>query len=194
VGLAVASFVSMAMLAACASRDVAERSATGRASTLDGAPPATTRFDSLGVVGAPPDTSGAVLVCRLLDDVVAVTALQASWALQPLGRHVGIVHAAIGATHYLLADSLVGYDGPEARWRIREAQRIAAPRAGEAWVTSCVVAGAASSDGTIVARVTLTPDDTLPTPHEAWRLDAVAWRFSPFPAATLSCYNEGGGP
>ncbi len=149
---------------------------------------------SLGVVGVAPDEQAAALLGRLVDDVVSDSALQASWALQPLERHVGIVHATIGNSHFLLADSLVGYDGPKAQWRIRQAQRIAAPSAGEAWVTSCVVAGGESSDGTIVALVTLTPDDSLPTPRDAWRLDPVAWRFAPFAAATLSCYNEGGGP
>lgn len=138
------------------------------------------------------DAAPRALVGRLIDDVVTDSSLQASWALEPLEQHVGIVHAVVGQAHVLLADSLVGYNGAKAMWRIRQAQSIAAPRPGEAWVTSCVVGGTDVRDGTIVARVTLTADDTLPTPHDAWQLDRATWRFSPYPPAALSCFNEGG--
>lgn len=164
-----------------------DRSADARASVAS-----TIGDDTLAIVVGAPDSAARALVGREIDDVVRDSSLQASWALEPLERHVGIVHAIVGQAHLLLADSLVGYDGAKAIWRIRQAQRIAAPRPGEAWVTSCVIAGTETRDGSIVARVTLAPDDTLPTPHDAWRLDPVAWRFSPYPPATLSCFNEGG--
>lgn len=164
----------------------------GEASSDSAVSPGTTSSPSSASLPNVP--SASPLIGRLIDEVVGDSALEASWSLEPIERHTGIVHARVGATHYLLADSLVGYDGPRAQWRIRQAQSVSPPRPGEAWVTSCVVAGTESRDGTIVALVTLTPDDTLPTPHDAWRLDPVAWRFTPYPPATLSCFNEGGGP
>ncbi len=179
--------VLFAISTACAGRDGAVRSASDAASASVGQ-----GVDTLAGVGVRGDASTASLVGRLVDDVVRDSALQASWALEPLERHLGIVHATIGDAHYLLADSLVGYDGPRARWLIRQAQRVSTPGPGEAWVTSCVISGTDARDGTIVARVTLTPDDSLPTPHDAWRLDPAAWRFTPFPPASLSCFNEGG--
>ncbi len=150
--------------------------------------------DPLGVVGVAPEESGGELVGRFVDNVAPDSRLQASWSLYPTEHHVGIVHVAIAGAHYLLADTLVGYDGPKARWRIRQMQRIPAPDAGEAYVTSCALAGRNAADGTIVARVTLTRGDTLPSPHAAWRFDPLTWRFLPLPTNALSCYNEEGGP
>lgn len=94
---------------------------------------------------------------------------------------------------WLLADTLVGHDGPKALWRIRAALELPAPAAGEGYVSSCAIGDADASDGTVVARVTMSASESLTPIHAAWRLDPVEWRFRAFPADSLSCYNEGGG-
>ncbi|MFP5354069.1 MAG: hypothetical protein ACLGIK_02795 [Gemmatimonadota bacterium] len=134
------------------------------------------------------------LVGKLLGEVVPDTALLSSWAVYPVERHVGIRLALVGGRHYLLADTLVGYDGPTAVWRIRQVQAVEAPAAGEGYVGSCALPGADAADGTVVARVTLSAGEQLTPIHAAWRLDPAIWQFRPFPTDSLNCYNEGGGP
>lgn len=147
----------------------------------------------------PPSTATPVtapeppLIGQLLDSIAPDSALLSSWGVFPLERHVGIRLVAINGQHYLLADTLVGYDGDRARWRIRQAQRVEAAREGEAWVGSCAIGHADASDGTVVARVTLSAGEALTPVHSAWRLDPVTWRFRQFPVDSLACYNEGGG-
>lgn len=133
------------------------------------------------------------LIGRLLSDVVPDSALLSSWGMYPLERHIGIRLALIGGEHYLLADTLDGYDGDRPRWRIRQAQRVEAARPGEGWVGSCAIGTADASDGTVVARVTLSAGEALTPIHSAWRLDPATWHFRSFPTDSLACYNEGGG-
>lgn len=133
-------------------------------------------------------------VGKLLGEVVPDSALLASWAVYPVERHVGIRLALVDGQHYLLADTLVGYEGPTALWRIRQAQAVDAPRPGEGYVGSCALPGADAADGTVVARVTISAGETLTPIHAAWRLDPATWQFRSFPTDSLSCYNEGGGP
>lgn len=139
-------------------------------------------------------TDVLAFVGTLLSEVVPDSALLASWAVYPVERHVGIRLALVDGRHYLLADTLVGYEGPTALWRIRQVQAVEAPRAGEGYVGSCALAGADAADGTVVARVTLSANEALTPIHAAWRLDPANWQFRPFPTDSLDCYNEGGGP
>lgn len=151
---------------------------------------------SSALAATPSDSVGAdspSIVGRMLDDVVPDSALLSSWAVYPVERHIGIRLAVIGGRHYLLADTLTGYDGPSALWRIRQAQPVGAPRDGEGYIASCALTGADASDGTVVARVTLSAEETLSPVHAAWRLDPETWQFRPFPTDSLVCYNEGGG-
>jgi hypothetical protein len=164
----------------------------------DGSPRPTPDADSLSAVGATSpaatasgDARGSAaspsLVGRLLDDVIPDSALFGSWTVYPIERRVGIRHVVLDGAHLLLADTLDGYDGDRARWRIRQVQPVDAPRPG-------ALPGADASDGTVVARVTLSPDESLTPIHAAWRLDPSTWRFASFPTDSLACYNEGGGP
>jgi hypothetical protein len=137
--------------------------------------------------------AAARLVDRLLDDVVPDTALWGSWAVYPLAQRIGIRVARLADGWWLLADTLVGYDGPKAQWRIRAALAVPAPRPGEQYVGSCMRTGATENDGTIAARVTLSTGEELKPIHGAFRLDPETWRLVPFPVDSLSCYNEGGG-
>lgn len=133
------------------------------------------------------------LIGKLVDDAVPDSAYLSAWGVYPVERHIGIVLARVGGAHYLLADTLVGYDGHRARWLIRQAQRVEEAGKGEAWVASCAIGKADASDGTVVARVTLGDGDALAPIHAAWRLDPATWRFRPFPTDSLTCYNEGMG-
>jgi len=171
----------------------------------DGAPSADRNAQAQSTVGVSPapapsaDTSApsataAALVGRRLDDVVPDSALFGSWAVYPVERRIGIRHVVLDGQHLLLADTLDGYDGDRARWRIRQVQPVDALRPGEGYVASCALPGADAADGTVVARVTLSPDESLTAVHAAWRLDPSTWRFAPFPTDSLSCFNEGGGP
>jgi len=137
--------------------------------------------------------AGNRLLDRLLDDVVPDSALWGSWGLYPLERHIGLRVAQLADGWWLLADTLVGYDGPRAQWRIRAALAVPAPRPGEQYVGSCMRTGATENDGTIVARVTLSTGEELKSIRGAFRLDPATRRLVPFPADSLSCYNEGGG-
>jgi len=140
-----------------------------------------------------PASGDTALIGKLVDDVVPDSAYLSAWGVYPLERHIGIVLARVDGAHYLLADTLVGYDGPRARWLIRQAQRVEGAGKGEAWVASCAIGKADASDGTVVARVTLGDGDALTPIHAAWRLDPATWRFRPFPTDSLTCYNEGMG-
>lgn len=192
VARAIARVSTVAILgAACSSRtsdgtisSAQSDSATARA-TIGATPRAT---DS-----AAPASADGTLIGKLVGDVVPDSAYLSAWGVYPLERHIGIVLARVGGAHYLLADTLVGYDGPRARWLIRQAQRVEAAGKGEAWVASCAIGKADASDGTVVARVTLGDGDTLAPIHAAWRLDPATWRFRPFPTDSLTCYNEGMG-
>ncbi len=173
---------TLAFAAACGGRDI-EPSADSVA-----APP-----PMQPLTAAPATTTASPLIGQLLDSVAPDSALLSSWGVFPLERHIGIRLVAINGEQYLLADTLVGYSGDRARWRIRQAQRVEAAKAGEAWVGSCAIGGADASDGTVVARVTLSAGEALTPVHSAWRLDPATWQFRRFPVDSLSCYNEGGG-
>ena len=140
-----------------------------------------------------PNDPAPRLVGQLLDEVIPDSALYGSWRVYPLERYVGIRHVVVDGRHVLVADTLDGYDGSSARWRIRQAQTVETPRAGEGYVASCALPGADAADGTVVARVTLSANEALEPVHDAWRLDPATWRFAPFPPDSLACYNEGGG-
>lgn len=140
-----------------------------------------------------PRDPASQLVGRLLHEVVPDSALYGSWTVYPIERHVGIRYVVLDGRHLLLADTLVGYDGASARWRIRQAQTIVTPRPGQGYVASCALRGANAADGTVVARVTRSANEALEPVHDAWRLDPATWRFAPFPPDSLACYNEGGG-
>lgn len=142
---------------------------------------------------APATTTASPLIGQLLDSVAPDSALLSSWGVFPLERHIGIRLVSVNGQHYLLADTLVGYNGDRALWRIRQAQRVEAAKPGEAWVGSCAIGSADASDGTVVARVTLSAGEALTPVHSAWRLDPATWQFRAFPVDSLSCYNEGGG-
>lgn len=162
---------------------------TGSPSTVGAAhSPAPSGEDARGAAAT------ASLVGRLLDDVVPDSALFGSWVVHPVERRIGMRYVVLEGAHLLLADTLEGHDGDRARWRIRQVQPVAAPAAGEGYVASCALPGADAADGTVVARVTLSPDEALTPIHAAWRLDPSTWRFAPFPTDSLACYNEGGGP
>lgn len=185
---AVACIVFLAAAIACSPEP---RTAAGDSASVASSLPAVPASeapvaDSLEFVGK--------FVGKLLSDVVPDSSLLSSWAVYPVERHIGIRLALVGGRHYLLADTLVGYDGPAALWRIRQAQSVDAPRAGEGYVSSCALPGADAADGTVVARVTLSAGEALTPIHAAWRLDPATWQFRPFPTDSLSCYNEGGGP
>ncbi len=173
---------TLAFAVACGGREV-DPSADSVAATPPGVPSTT----------APASRPESTLIGQLLDSVAPDSALLSSWGVFPLERHIGIRLVVVNRQHYLLADTLVGYDGNTARWRIRQAQPVEAAPAGEAWVGSCAIGNADASDGTVVARVTLSAGEALTPVHNAWRLDPVSWQFRPFPADSLSCYNEGGG-
>jgi len=145
---------------------------------------------------SPTDTAAAPdphsLIGLILHESLPDSSIQASWTMYPLERRIGIRHVTFGGRHLLIADSLVGYDGPIASWRIRQVQPVETPGAGEGYVASCAITGANAGDGTVVARVTHSLSEDL-SAHAAWRLNPVTWRFRPFPVDSLSCYNEGGG-
>lgn len=130
---------------------------------------------------------------HLLHEVVPDSALMASWTVYPTERRIGLRLVDVDGLWMLLADTLVGYDGPKALWRIRAARKIPAPAEGEGYVASCAIGDADAADATVVARVTMSANESLSPIHAAWRLDPVGWRFNDFPADSLSCYNEGGG-
>lgn len=184
-GLRVRAHVLVATLvfaAACGARDT-----NSSADSVATAPPIQPSAAS------PASSPESALIGQLLDSIAPDSALLSSWGVFPLERHIGIRLVAVNDAQYLLADTLVGYDGDRARWRIRQAQRVEATKAGEAWVGSCAIGGADASDGTVVARVTLSAGETLTPVHSAWRLDPATWQFRQFPVDSLSCYNEGGG-
>ena len=177
------------LLGACAPRE--------EANPVDTSTTTTVRAAAQDEQGAPGATAGASsdssLIGKLVDDVAPDSAYLSAWGVYPLERHIGIVLVRVGVQHYLLADTLVGYDGPRARWLIRQAQRVEGAAKGEAWVASCAIGKADASDGTVVARVTLGDGDTLAPVHSAWRLDPSTWQFRRFPVDSLTCYSEGMG-
>lgn len=133
------------------------------------------------------------LIGRLLHEVVPDSALWGSWTVYPIERRIGLRVAQLADGWWLLGDTLAGYDGPTAHWRVRAARQVPAPRQGEQYVGSCLLTGATENDGTIAARMTRSAGEALTPIHGAWRLDPGRWRFTPVPVDSLACYNEGGG-
>lgn len=185
------------MLAACGAES---RSGAREPGNVDSTRAAAATTASAESPASPTDAAGdpatvvRVLVGRLLHEIVPDSSLHASWAVSSVERHVGIRHVVLGGSHYLLADTLVGYEGPTALWRLRQAQPIPAPAPGEGYIASCALPKADAADGTVVARVTRSAGESLSPVHAAWRLDPASWSFAAFPTDSLSCYNEGSGP